>query len=277
MLYDEVKGAKTAAVDPYIYPGTFTLKNNFDLRNRDEVITVEQTFFHLRYLEGMPAGSLDSAHLCAIHQHLFSDMYSWAGHYRVIPLKRGHTVFTHPNKIHEQLQRLSSELAAENYLQDCGLERQITRLVYYHNQLQLIQPFRHGNGRAIRAWLDEISCLAGIKIDWSKVNRAEYLQATKDGLVGRNHAMHHIFSQCVGPDSLASVPSIEEQFAYEVQATREIEHFKHCIRNGMIPSFSLMDAEDRISQPSLRRVDFDQFTQSIRDQSAGATSGPSPG
>ena len=65
--------------DPYVYTGTFVLRNRLDIREADELDRVERQLVRERILEGIPRGNFDLRHLKAIHFHLFQDIYEWAG------------------------------------------------------------------------------------------------------------------------------------------------------------------------------------------------------
>jgi cell filamentation protein len=64
--------------DPYVYPGTTILRNRLNIRDSDLLDRIERRLVVQRLREGVPAGSLDLAHLRMIHRHLFHDVYEWA-------------------------------------------------------------------------------------------------------------------------------------------------------------------------------------------------------
>ena len=65
--------------DPYVYPGTHTLKNKLNIRDADLLEQVELKIFTARASEPLPPGNFDYSYLKAAHQHLFGDLYEWAG------------------------------------------------------------------------------------------------------------------------------------------------------------------------------------------------------
>lgn len=86
MLYD-------AEQDPLCYPGTSVLINAADLRDQADLDEFEFAMFLARSTEPLPEGALDYAHYCAIHRHLFRDVYARAGTSRAIRIGKGDNWF----------------------------------------------------------------------------------------------------------------------------------------------------------------------------------------
>lgn len=88
-FYDDEQDAK------YCYPGTIVLKNKLDIRDLDTLHEAERDYSAVRQAElagqGV-TGDFSFKHLCSIHKHLFSDVYSWAGKTRTVDISKG-TVF----------------------------------------------------------------------------------------------------------------------------------------------------------------------------------------
>ena len=75
-FYDDEQDAK------YCYPGTNVLKNKLDIRDSDTLHEAERDYSAVRQAELVNqgvTGDFSFKHLCSIHKHLFSDVYSWAG------------------------------------------------------------------------------------------------------------------------------------------------------------------------------------------------------
>jgi cell filamentation protein len=81
--------------DPYVYPGTETLKNLFCVRDgeRLKAIEADYTGFRIRELMDSPVqGGYDLFHLCRLHQYLFQDIFEWAGRIRTINIEKPESV-----------------------------------------------------------------------------------------------------------------------------------------------------------------------------------------
>jgi cell filamentation protein len=65
--------------DPYTYQNSTVLINFIDLHVQDELDDFEAEISNARAAEPLPGGHLDFARYCAVHHHLFQDVYEWAG------------------------------------------------------------------------------------------------------------------------------------------------------------------------------------------------------
>jgi cell filamentation protein len=91
-------GGYEAFDDPYVYPGTSVLRNRLDIRNAELLESFEAEMFTLRASELLPEGNFNAAHFCAVHRHLFGDVYDWAGTYRTVRIAKGETMFCYPGE-----------------------------------------------------------------------------------------------------------------------------------------------------------------------------------
>ena len=103
-------------------------------------------------------GDFSFKHLCSIHKHLFSDVYSWAGKTRTVDISKG-TVFCLVQFIESQFDDLYRKLKKENFLADITDKEEMSeRLAYYLGEINMIHPFREGNGRTQRIYIEQL-CL----------------------------------------------------------------------------------------------------------------------
>jgi len=111
-----------------------------------------------------------------LHRSFFQDVYSWSGEIRSVHLAKGDTVFAIPDHIETQARELFDKLQAEN-LSDISLEILPARLAYYFAELNVLHPFREGNGRTQKLLFDEITRRVGLEIDWTLIGTEEFLDA----------------------------------------------------------------------------------------------------
>ena len=82
--------------DPYCYPKSSILKNNFGITDMDELEAYERALVSKKllslYIEPI-SGNFDSVHYLKIHEFLFSDIYPFAGKIRCVDIKKGNTYF----------------------------------------------------------------------------------------------------------------------------------------------------------------------------------------
>ena len=157
--------------DPYYcYPGTTVLINKLGIRDSESLLSKESTLVTIKIAlmkEKRIRGSYDTNHLCSIHRELFSDIYEWAGEFRKVEMAVS-IPFCRTEYIEPSLKQLFDELRKENYLR--GINDQIMfaeRLSYYLGELNVIHPFREGNGRTQRLFMEQLSYDAGWTVDLS--------------------------------------------------------------------------------------------------------------
>lgn len=175
--------------DPYLYPGTNTLKNHFNIKDPEALQELESAYYYINLNKPFPQGGFDYVHLKAVHKHLFGDVYPWAGQERTVDISKGSSYFGHTQFLSKALDKIFSNLKKDNYLQ--GLERPdfCSKLAYYFNEINAAHPFREGNGRTLRLFCEYLSLNAGYKLQWQNADAAEYLNASITGFQGDNAPM----------------------------------------------------------------------------------------
>ena len=101
--------------DPYCYKNSFVLMNKAGLRDADLREAFELEMSELRAEEPLPDGLFDPTHYCAVHHHLFQDVYSWAGAYRTVNTAKGGSSFCAPDYILDHLGRVDDQKYAERF------------------------------------------------------------------------------------------------------------------------------------------------------------------
>lgn len=167
--------------DRYVYSGTDVLVNLFGIRDWGELSAVERSLSGVRYaeLEESPIeGGFDLDHLCAIHEHLFGDIYPWAGKVRTKGfISKGNSLFCSPEFILPYSEDLFAKLKAENYLTDLDRGSFIHRLAFYIAEINALHPFREGNGRAQRAFANQLARHAGWELNFGEIDPDELRDA----------------------------------------------------------------------------------------------------
>ena len=116
-------------------------------------------------LDTLPAGTF--AALKAIHKHLFEDIYDFAGQIRTVNLAKGNFRFA-------PLMYLDAALASIDRMPQSTYDEIIEKYV----EMNVAHPFREGNGRSMRIWLDlMLKQGIGQVVDWSAVGKEDYLLA----------------------------------------------------------------------------------------------------
>lgn len=105
-----------------------------------------------------------------MHGILFEDLYEWAGQTRTIALSKTSTVFTDPEKIDELGCLIFSRLKSMNYFVGLSKDKFIAEIADLYHLLNILHPFRDGNGRTERVFFVLLIRNAGYDIDFSSLN-----------------------------------------------------------------------------------------------------------
>ena len=141
-------------------------------------------------------GNFDVEHFKSIHKFLFEDIYPFAGILRDENISKGEFRFASFEYIESELNRLMEELKSENYLEGLNKEELAKRLAYYLSELNVLHPFREGNGRTTREFIRQLALKNGYKLNLSKVMPEEVLNASIESIVDTKH-LEKIFNECL--------------------------------------------------------------------------------
>ena len=141
-------------------------------------------------------GNFDAEHLNKIHTYLFEDIYPFAGKYRNENIAKGVFRFAEYEYIEPELQKLMKQLKNENYLSNLSKNELAERLAYYLSELNVLHPYREGNGRTTREFIRELALKNGYVLNLSKVSPSEFLSASIKSIVDTSDLSKLIF-QCL--------------------------------------------------------------------------------
>ena len=143
------------------------LTSSADLAREEERISKKKAaeLFDKGILDSLPDGKFST--LQAIHKYLFEDIYDFAGELRTVNLSKGNFRFA-------PLIYLQSALENIDKMPQSSFDEIVEKYV----EMNIAHPFREGNGRSTRIWLDHILKNEISKVvDWSKVDKEDYLLA----------------------------------------------------------------------------------------------------
>jgi cell filamentation protein len=171
--------------DPYCHAGTGLLRNRLGITpetvDAESTLVIEEAFrsgVRLAELVERPlAGLYDIVHLRAFHRHIFGDVYQWAGEFRTVSISKGGVLFALPQFIEPAGRDLFAALAAEGHLRNLNGEKFAARLAYYLGEVNMLHPFRDGNGRAQRALFSQLARDAGLHLAWNMLSSEENVTA----------------------------------------------------------------------------------------------------
>ena len=143
------------------------LTSSADLAREEERISKKKAveLFEKGILDDLPAGKFST--LQVIHKYMFEDIYDFAGKIRTVNIAKGNFRFAPLMYI---------EAAIENF--DKMPQLSFDEIVEKYVEMNIAHPFREGNGRSTRIWLDHIlKNEIGKVVDWSKVDKEDYILA----------------------------------------------------------------------------------------------------
>ena len=191
------------------------ITDSAELAREEEKISKKKAvqLFESGLLNQLEAGRFSS--LQTIHRYLFEDIYSFAGQVRTVNLAKGSFRFA-------PLMYLQSALENIDRMPQSTFDQIIEKYV----EMNIAHPFREGNGRSTRIWLD---CMLkkeiGMVIDWSKVDKEDYLLAMERSPI-RDIEIKHILKAAL-TDQVDSremyMKGIDHSYYYEGYTTFKTE------------------------------------------------------
>ena len=143
------------------------IKSSAELAREEERISKKKAveLFENGMLENLEAGKFQT--LCEIHKYLFDDIYDFAGKIRTVNISKGNFRFA---------PLMYLETAIKNV--DKMPQNTFDEIVEKYVEMNIVHPFREGNGRSMRIWLDMmLKKQIGQVVDWSKIEKEDYLMA----------------------------------------------------------------------------------------------------
>ena len=183
----------------YCYPESDVLKNKLNIRDRDELKQAEEEITALKQymlMESPINGRFTKTQLMNIHRFLFEDIYPFAGHIRREQISKGDTMFFPPHLIGQELDKVFFKLHSEKMMHEKDRKHQIEHLSYIMSELNIIHPFREGNGRSIRELIRCMALYYGFTLDWSCVDRDTMLDAAVRSVVD-DRAFCDVIVKCI--------------------------------------------------------------------------------
>ena len=191
------------------------LTNSADLAREEERISKKKALelFEKGILDHLPAGKFST--LQAIHKYLFEDIYDFAGKLRTVNIAKGNFRFA---------PLMYLEAALENI--DKMPQSNFDEIVEKYVEMDIAHPFREGNGRSTRIWLDHIlKKEIGRVVDWSHVDKEDYLLAMERSPI-KDIEIKYLFKNAL-TDEIDSrelyMKGIDHSYYYEGYTTFKME------------------------------------------------------
>ena len=197
------------------------LENKLNITDSAELARAEEKISKQKALKLYDTGILDTLTpgtfktLCAIHKYLLEDIYEFAGKLREVNIAKGNFRFA-------PLMYLQAALDNIDKMPQSDFDKIIEKYV----EMNIVHPFREGNGRATRIWLDLIlKKELGKVVDWSKVDKEDYLLAMERSPI-RDIEIKHILKNALTDkinDREVYMKGIDTSYYYEGYTTFKTE------------------------------------------------------
>lgn len=184
--------------DPYCYSRTSILKNNFNIQDENILSNAEReitTVASKNITFALPP--YDLSYFKAIHYMLFSRVYNWAGKLRTIDISKNETRFCIADRIEIEANKLFQALKNQMYFMELADEQFTECIAIFYGDVNMIHPFREGNGRTQRVLFDHIALNANYTINWSMTTIEKWKEANIHAVKCDYEALQNIFKQAL--------------------------------------------------------------------------------
>lgn len=200
------------------------LENKLGITNSAELARLEEKISKLKAVELFETGLLDSFKsgtfetLCNIHQYLFEEIYDFAGKLRTVNIAKGNFRFAPVMYLKPALENIEN-MPQSNF----------DEIIEKYVEMNIAHPFREGNGRSTRIWLDLILKQEINKvIDWNKINKEDYLLAMERSPI-KNIEIKYLLKQALTDkinDREIYMKGIDASYSYEGYFTYKTDELK---------------------------------------------------
>lgn len=196
------------------------LENKLGITSSAELARVEEKISKERAAELFSSGAIDSMQagtfetLAEIHRRLFGDIYDFAGKIRTVNIAKGGFRFA-------PLMYLEASIANIEKMPQNDFDSIVEKYV----EMNIAHPFREGNGRAMRIWLDMMfRSEIGKAVDWSLIDKEDYLLAMERSPI-RDIEIKHLLKNALTTDTGREIfmKGIDQSYYYEGYNTYSID------------------------------------------------------
>ena len=185
--------------DPYTNKGSDVLQNNLGITKEADLAEAERNISEIAAMDiEFQDPPYNFEYWRDLHKQLFHDIYSWAGELRTIDISKGNTRFCSCNRIEAEANKIFKNLELENYFVDLSREQLVAKLAEYYCDINVIHPFRDGNGRSQRLLFEHLIINCGYEISFENVDIEEWTEANIEGYHCLYKKMEAIFDKSLG-------------------------------------------------------------------------------
>lgn len=202
------------------------LQNKLGIKSDIELSKMEEKITKLKALQIYDIFKFNDGtfkDLSLIHEYLFSDIYEFAGKLRTVNISKGNFRFAASIYLEDILAKI--DMMPDNNFDD---------IINKYVEMNIAHPFREGNGRSTRIWLDMLlKNRLSLVIDWSKVNKEDYLLAMERSPI-KSLEIKVLLKDALTSDinnRLVYMKGIDMSYKYEGYSTYKLEDL---VKNNLI-------------------------------------------
>lgn len=177
-MYDSI-GSK------YTYKNSDVIKNKLNIKNAETLKKYETKMvaFKLAAIRFEKIEkTFDEEHIKKIHKYLFEDIYEFAGQYRLENITKDNFRFSEYEYIPENLRKIVQKIKLEEF-KEMDFYKLLKKISEIMTDLNVLHPFREGNGRTIREFIRQLLNELGYDVDFSKVDYNIILNVSKEAVI----------------------------------------------------------------------------------------------
>lgn len=196
------------SVEPKYYPNTTIFENLLNITSLEEFQNKEAGFTVVRSIELLQKPDLiahdffDFKYLKAIHQHLFQDLFLWAGKPRSYDMHKDGSIFTPANELPKyENQVFESSIEFSSKAQRPSLSEAAKSLASCLGIINTYHPFPEGNGRAQRIFISLLANVFQYSINWDAIHIWEIMESSKQVHQGNYKPLENLIKRIIVDES----------------------------------------------------------------------------
>ncbi|WP_223514648.1 Fic/DOC family protein [Pseudomonas sp. GL-B-19] len=195
--------------DPYCYPDSGVLRNLLNIQDEELLHKAERELSEIAVSNfRLLPPPYDLNLLQHVHKTLFCDVYEWAGLLRTVNIQKGDTLFCTAERILPEAEKIFRVMERAAWFAGTSKAELIVKIAEAYGDLNVIHPFREGNGRTQRILFEQIIINAGFAVDWWLIKDAAWIPANIDAVMCDYRGLEAIFERCIGDPLDKSLPQI---------------------------------------------------------------------
>ncbi|MBQ7313450.1 MAG: Fic family protein [Clostridia bacterium] len=184
----------------YCYSDSHVLINRLGITDNESLSAAEREITSLKLAMAIRKpiiGNFDLRHLQKIHKYIFGDVYAWAGNLRHVNIAKGNP-FCLAQNLEQYAGSIFGKLEREHYLINVSDDIPY-RLAYYLSEINVLHPFREGNGRTQRLFIMYLANIAGYVVDFSEVTPEEMIISSAESFACEYDKINAMFERITAP------------------------------------------------------------------------------